>query len=62
MIELAVLARSVLKVLTKLNTWRPVKVALKILHLQQDLITVLARQECFGMKQKQAVTIVLKIL
>ena len=44
-IELAVLARSVLKVLTKPKTWHPVQVVLKILHLQQNLITVLVQQE-----------------
>ena len=46
-IELAGLARSVLKVLTKLSTWRPVKFALKILVPKQDLITALAQPECF---------------
>ena len=61
-IELAVLAPPVLKVLTKLNTWPLVQFALKILHLQPDLITVLVLPECSGMKQKQGVTIALKIL
>ena len=59
MIEIAALAHPVLKILTKPSTWPPVQVALKIPHLQQDLITVLVLQECFGMKQKQAVTIAL---
>ena len=61
-IELAVRVYSVLKVLTKLNTWPPVQVALKIPHLYQAQTTVLAQEECFGMKQKQAVTTALKIL
>ena len=47
-IELVVLARSVLKVRTNLNTLPLVQFARKILHLRQDLFTVLVQPEYTG--------------
>ena len=48
--EQAVLARSVLKVVTNLITWPPVQDALKVLHLQRAQTTVLAQQANTGVK------------